>query len=281
MTPPATTTTCPASCLSSSFFNAGRSVLCPAAWDEIPMTWTSESIACKATSSGVWNSGPTSTSNPKSENPLAITLAPLSCPSCPIFATNIRGLLPSVSSNDSTSLRTDWYSSSISASLLLPPLLLLTLPPLLVNDAPYAPCTTDEVGICRPQAFSRACEISPRVHLTRAQSILNFIKFIGSSPADVHRSFNLALFSSFNNAVCTSSSFRSCFTFSILRICFSLTTLLSICNTSCISSLSSPLSVPSSKYLFTPTITSSLESIRPCFLVAHSSIRSFANPESI
>mmetsp|Transcript_6221 Transcript_6221/g.8142 ORF Transcript_6221/g.8142 Transcript_6221/m.8142 type:complete len:154 (-) Transcript_6221:377-838(-) len=51
---------CPALCISSSFFNAGRRVLCPAAWDEIPMTWTSESSACSAISSGVWNSGPTS-----------------------------------------------------------------------------------------------------------------------------------------------------------------------------------------------------------------------------
>lgn len=36
-----------------------------------------------------WNSGPTSTSYPRSANPLAITFPPRSCPSCPIFATFI------------------------------------------------------------------------------------------------------------------------------------------------------------------------------------------------
>lgn len=42
-----------------------------------------------------WNSGPMSTSNPRSANPVAMTLAPLSWPSWPIFATSRRGFLPS------------------------------------------------------------------------------------------------------------------------------------------------------------------------------------------
>ena len=49
-----------------------------------------------------WKSGPMSTSNPRSAKPVAITLAPLSCPSWPIFATKIRGLRPSIFSNSST-----------------------------------------------------------------------------------------------------------------------------------------------------------------------------------
>lgn len=42
-----------------------------------------------------WNSGPMSTSNPRSAKPVAMTLAPLSWPSWPIFATSRRGFLPS------------------------------------------------------------------------------------------------------------------------------------------------------------------------------------------
>uniref|UniRef100_A0A7S4RLG2 Uncharacterized protein n=1 Tax=Ditylum brightwellii TaxID=49249 RepID=A0A7S4RLG2_9STRA len=83
--------------------------------------------------------------------------------------------------------------------------------------------------------------------------------------------------------LCTSSSFLSCFTFSNLLICFSHTKVLSICNTFCISSLSSSsVSLPSrSLYLFTPTITSSPESMQHCFFVAHSLMQSFSDPESI
>lgn len=44
-----------------------------------------------------WKRGPMSTSKPRSANPVAITLAPLSCPSWPIFATKIRGRRPSCS----------------------------------------------------------------------------------------------------------------------------------------------------------------------------------------
>ncbi|SKT21262.1 Uncharacterised protein [Mycobacteroides abscessus subsp. abscessus] len=61
------------------------------------------SAACRATSSGVWNSGPTSTSNPMSANAVAITFCPRSCPSCPILATSTRGRRPSASANFCTS----------------------------------------------------------------------------------------------------------------------------------------------------------------------------------
>ena len=53
--------------------------------------WTSASMAWRATSSGVWNSGPTSTSKPRSANALAMTFCPRSWPSWPILATRIRG----------------------------------------------------------------------------------------------------------------------------------------------------------------------------------------------
>src|SRR4029078_3400952 len=54
-------------------------------------TCTSFSIASLAASSGVWNSGPMSTSKPRSANAVATTLAPRSCPSCPSLAILTRG----------------------------------------------------------------------------------------------------------------------------------------------------------------------------------------------
>ena len=49
-----------------------------------------------ATSSGVANNGPTSTSKPRSANAVAITFWPRSCPSWPILATRMRGRRPSL-----------------------------------------------------------------------------------------------------------------------------------------------------------------------------------------
>jgi hypothetical protein len=68
------------------------------------------SIAIRATSAGVENKGPTSTSNPRSANPLAITLAPLSCPSYPILATKILGLLPNFTEKFLTFYKASSYS---------------------------------------------------------------------------------------------------------------------------------------------------------------------------
>ena len=62
---------------------------------------TSASTACWATSSGVENSGPTSTSKPMSANALTTTFWPRSWPSWPILATRMRGRRPSASSNAS------------------------------------------------------------------------------------------------------------------------------------------------------------------------------------
>ena len=51
-----------------------------------PTACTSFSIACRAHSAGVWNSGPMSTSNPRSAKAVATTLAPRSWPSWPSLA---------------------------------------------------------------------------------------------------------------------------------------------------------------------------------------------------
>ena len=47
-------------------FNSGTRVRCPAASEEMPTICTSFSTACRAASSGVANSGPMSTSKPRS-----------------------------------------------------------------------------------------------------------------------------------------------------------------------------------------------------------------------
>ena len=51
--------------------------------------------ASSAASAGVWNSGPMTTSKPRSAKAEAITLAPRSWPSWPILTTSTRGLRPS------------------------------------------------------------------------------------------------------------------------------------------------------------------------------------------
>ena len=66
---------------------------------------TSASTACRATSAGVWNSGPTSTSKPRSANAVAITFCPRSWPSWPIFAIRMRGRRPCSSSKASAAAR--------------------------------------------------------------------------------------------------------------------------------------------------------------------------------
>src|SRR6187549_2376884 len=72
-----------APCFSSSAMIAGTSVLWPAASVLTPTACTSFSIAWRAHSSGVWNSGPMSTSKPRSAKAVATTLSPRSWPSWP------------------------------------------------------------------------------------------------------------------------------------------------------------------------------------------------------
>ena len=75
--------------------------------------WTSFSIACRAASPGVANSGPMSTSKPRSAKAEAITFWPRSWPSWPILATRMRGRRPSSRSNASTARRTRSIASDI------------------------------------------------------------------------------------------------------------------------------------------------------------------------
>ena len=69
---------------------------------------TSASTACWATSSGVENSGPTSTSKPMSAKAETMTFWPRSWPSWPILATRMRGRRPSASSNSAVASSTCW-----------------------------------------------------------------------------------------------------------------------------------------------------------------------------
>mmetsp|Transcript_37577 Transcript_37577/g.91340 ORF Transcript_37577/g.91340 Transcript_37577/m.91340 type:complete len:249 (+) Transcript_37577:326-1072(+) len=226
------------------------------------MTWTSASIACKATSLGVWKSGPTSTSQPTSANPDEITLAPRSCPSCPILATKIRGRRPSEASNSSTLRRTEWYSSTVSSEA----------PEL--NDEPYAPWTRPPVGAYRPHWDSIASDISPSVHRAAAHSMQRLRRLLGFAPADVI-SPAPELSANFFNACCALASSRFSLTLFIRASCCSRTSELSIWRTSTRSLASSSALI---WYLFTPTTVSFPESIRPCFIVALSSIMSLACP---
>mmetsp|Transcript_12722 Transcript_12722/g.27651 ORF Transcript_12722/g.27651 Transcript_12722/m.27651 type:complete len:280 (+) Transcript_12722:354-1193(+) len=207
-----------------------------------------------------------STSNPRSLKPLAMTFAPRSCPSWPIFATKILGLRPSLCSNFFTSSNTYWYSDSLPQ--------FCDLLSAFVKEAPYAPCTIVDDGTWRPHAFSRAKDISPRVQRARAALMHKAIKLLELSPMLVLLS-NLALASRAVSAAF--ASFSSLIRFNSLRrsTCICLTAVLSICKTSC---RSSSASLASSRYLFMPTMMSCPESIRPCFLVALSSIRNLAIP---
>ena len=81
---------------------APRSAAAPASCGRRPgtrrrSTCTSFSIAWRAASSGVWNSGPISTSKPISAKAVAMTLAPRSWPSWPSLTTSRRGRRPSSS----------------------------------------------------------------------------------------------------------------------------------------------------------------------------------------
>ena len=67
---------------------------------------TSASTACWAASIGVLNSGPMSTTNPRSAKAEAMTFWPRSWPSWPILASRMRGRRPSASSKASTLART-------------------------------------------------------------------------------------------------------------------------------------------------------------------------------
>ena len=115
--------------------------------------WTSFSIACRATSSGVANSGPISTSKPRSAKAEAITFWPRSWPSWPILATRMRGRRPSFSAKASTSVCTRRRCLVCHADL----------PLIDAGDRP------DLRAMAAKDLFQRR-EISPTVALARAAS---------------------------------------------------------------------------------------------------------------
>src|SRR5215831_13224724 len=92
-------------CAVSAALSSGTRVRWPAASDDTPTICTSFSIAWRAASAGVANSGPISTSKPRSANAEAITFWPRSWPSWPTLATRMRGRRPSFSRNCTVSLR--------------------------------------------------------------------------------------------------------------------------------------------------------------------------------
>ena len=127
---------------------------------------TSASTACWATSSGVENSGPTSTSKPMSAKAVTTTFWPRSWPSWPILATRMRGRRPSSSSNLSAASRTcctSWSPAEPDSSLNTPLIVRIT-------------------AWCRPYTFSSASEISPTVALARAASTARVSRFWSSEP---------------------------------------------------------------------------------------------------
>ncbi len=124
---------------------------------------TSASTACLATSAGVWNSGPTSTSKPRSAKAVAITFWPRSWPSWPIFATRMRGRRPSSLANAST---TALVSSTVDTE---------------PTSSRYTPEIVRICPECRPHARSSASEISPTVALALAALIASANRFWSSS----------------------------------------------------------------------------------------------------
>ena len=81
ITPPTTIMIWSPPSSTSASRSSGTSVRWPAASDDTPTMCTSASTAWRATSAGVWNSAPTSTSNPRSAKAVAMTFCPRSWPS--------------------------------------------------------------------------------------------------------------------------------------------------------------------------------------------------------
>ena len=149
MTPPTTTrmSSRPSSC-ERRLAAAGTSVRWPAASVDTPTTCTSASTAWRATSSGVWNSGPTSTSKPRSANAVAITFWPRSWPSWPILATRMRGRRPCGLGELVDERRAP--ASTFGAS---------------PTSLRYTPVIVRIAAVWRPNTFSSASLISPTVAL--------------------------------------------------------------------------------------------------------------------
>ena len=210
--------------------------------------WTSFSTACLAASFGVWKRGPTSTSKPKSANEVAITFAPLSCPSCPILAIIILGRLPFFTAKSSDKARAFLKVSLFCISIL------------------YTPEIVWFFAIYLPNTVSIASDISPSVALSLA------------AVTAISNKFPVLFLQAEINAL------NDAFTFSLSLLAFMLLSL-SICNflTAVLSTsnISSSLSSFDKRFVFTPTIISFPLSILACFLAAACSILIFGIPVSI
>ena len=120
-----------------------------------------------------------------------LTFPPLSCPSWPIFATKIRGLLPSFSANSSIRLITALISSSDPNSVL------------------YAPETSLSAAWCRPNTDSIALDISPNVALNLAAFTHALSKLAPDLQASVI-SFSASIHASLSLSALILSSFSIC-----------------------------------------------------------------------
>mmetsp|Transcript_36006 Transcript_36006/g.92033 ORF Transcript_36006/g.92033 Transcript_36006/m.92033 type:complete len:232 (-) Transcript_36006:1446-2141(-) len=201
-----------------------------------------------------------STSQPRSASPPAITRAPRSWPSCPIFATRMRGRRPYSSSNRSAACRACRKSSSWPS------------PPPGVPWSrllPYTPATMVPVAWCRPHAASSASEISPTVQRARAASTAS-VSRLGSRELDAaaacRRERHSAAASPFRLARIPCSRSVCCFS----------TAALSMERTSMVS-----FSAPGERYLLTPTMVCAPLSMPACRRAAHSSMRRLGSPVAI
>ena len=179
---------------------------------------TSASTAWRATSAGVWNSGPTSTSKPRSANPVAITFWPRSWPSWPILATRMRGRRPSASSKAAVAARAFSIDDTRPAS------------------SRYTPEIVRIWAACRPYTFSRASEISPTVALARAASMARASRFCSSPGPRVPFSAASAPRVSASSAARVAASSRSSRSLRSFSICCARTAALSTLRTSISSS---------------------------------------------
>mmetsp|Transcript_11076 Transcript_11076/g.22135 ORF Transcript_11076/g.22135 Transcript_11076/m.22135 type:complete len:218 (-) Transcript_11076:1414-2067(-) len=172
----------------NSSISSGIIVRWAAACVEMPMTCTSASMACCATSLGDMNRGPMSTSNPISASPEAITLAPRSWPSRPIFPIKILGRLPCSRSK-----------SSICVAI-SPALILL-----------YIPVAMDDLASYLPHDFSNAFVISSTVARSRAARIESSNRLPFFSSKSLRHSFTrtsfLVLLTFFNRSSCVFKAF--------------------------------------------------------------------------
>ena len=118
-----------------------------------------------------------STSNPRSAKPVAMTLAPRSCPSCPILATNMRGRRPSRATNSSIYRIMPVCYSSLHQSFVVASTFLATTSNcfLSANSLLYAPEIIVSWATWRPKTYSQQKPFLRMDDPSRFQGILNII----------------------------------------------------------------------------------------------------------